>query len=200
MIMAITRMRNSRCQLLWLFFALLLNTSFGFVPGGGFIGRQRARCAVNAECTKGDGPISILREAAYTRKVGKEDVISALEQLNMKRFATKVSKQSISGKWELVFSSLIGSGYFPVKELCDFYGFTLTSSWGPITLGEFKGSSRIVSEKPLVVEFENEEYALGPLSFKVPSKTRNYRFMYVDDKFAVATSSNGGFTLLKREI
>ena len=79
-----------------------------------------------------------------------------------------------------------------------FNGFTLKSSWGPLPLGGFVGTSRVISEKPLIVEFENEAYVLGPLRIGVPAKTRNYRFVYADADIAVAISSSGGSTLLKK--
>ena len=142
--------------------------------------------------------MEILKKATLTRAVEKEVVIVAVEELQRKNKEMKIPKQVIVGEWELVFSSLIGAGYFPIKELCDFNGFTLKSSWGPLPLGGFVGSSRVISEKPLIVEFENEAYVLGPLRIGVPAKTRNYRFLYADADIAVAISSSGGSTLLKK--
>ena len=179
---------------------LLMLPGLSLAPVRGSKRRVSTQCtALNGNRNSAD-PISTLREAIYTRKVDKEDVIAAVEQLDMKNGKKKIPKQRVSGKWELVFSSLIGSGYFPVKETCDFYGFSLISSWGPIPLGGFEGSSRIASEKPLIVEFENEAYVLGPLRIRVPPKPRSYRFLYTDNEFAVAISSSGGSTLLRKEM
>ena len=152
-------------------------TGFGFSLARGIKSRELTLCTAKFGDREDTDSISILRKATYTRKVDKEEVVAAVERLDVKNGNKKISKQSISGKWELVFSSLIGSGYFPVKETCDFYGFSLVSSWGSIPLGGFEGSSRIVSEKPLIVEFENDAYLLGPLRLQVPPKTRNYRFL-----------------------
>jgi hypothetical protein len=90
-----------------------------------------------------------LRSASRYRDVEKALVISAIAALE-ESAAPPIDPELVSGRWELVFSSLIGSGYFPVKEVCDFYKFELCSSWGPISLGGFEGVSRIACKAPLV--------------------------------------------------
>ena len=104
------------------------------------------------------------------------------------------------GKWELIYSSIIPGGYFPVTEIADFYGYSLTSSWGPLPLGGFLGKSAVLSEEsPAVIEFSSDAYRLGALKLDIKApKSRSYTFLYVDDYFAVARSSSGGGTLLKR--
>lgn len=89
-----------------------------------------------------------LQSAALHRNIDKRRVIECIE--GIESAPSSSSPESLKGTWELVFSSLIPSGYFPIQELCDFYAFSLRSSWGPIPLGGFVGDSRITSAKPLV--------------------------------------------------
>ena len=87
--------------------------------------------------TKNSIDIDIIRDAILYRKVSKENVINSIANIEKNSInpKKKISSKAIEGKWELVFSSLIPSGYFPIIEICDFFEFSLTSSWGPIPLG-----------------------------------------------------------------
>ena len=135
------------------------------------------------------------------RNVSKEIIIQAIQSIERESSSIahkRVPKEFLRGDWELVFSSLISSGYFPIKEVCSFYeGFELNSSWGPFSLGGFRGDS-LISDLPLVVEFQSRVFKLGPLTVKVPPKPRSYRFLFIDDLIAVALSSSGGKTILQR--
>lgn len=111
-------------------------------------------------------------------------------------------------------------GYFAIREVCDFYGFSLKSS-----LGGFIGPSKVSSKVPLVVEYENREFKLGPIGtmisshndilttlmyillnvaqlnisgVEVPPIVRSYRFIHVDQTLAIARTSSGGGTILRR--
>ena len=148
--------------------------------------------------------INILREACLDRNRSTEDVNTAISSLESPSSDLKVCCTDMKGKWELVYSSLIPNGYFPVREICDFYGYTLVSSFGILPLGRFRGDSKVLSEtKPAVIEFNTNIYKLGPLVVDSTKKNkdkpaRTYTFLYVDNEVAVARSSTGGGTLLKR--
>lgn len=142
--------------------------------------------------------IEKLRSACDTRSVPSADIIAAINEVESASF--DLSCTDMKGSWELIFSSLIPGGYFPVCEICDFFGYSLTSSWGPLPLGGFKGSSAVISEtKPATIEFTSDSYLIGGIKFDLKEpKKRSYTFLYTDDNFAVARSSSGGGTLLKK--
>ena len=95
--------------------------------------------------------IDRLGTAATSRTVEKALVIEAIDKIEGGlSYLPRIDPSALRGEWELVFSSLIGPGYFPITEVCDFYKFSLKSSWGTLPLGSFEGSSRLASEKPLV--------------------------------------------------
>ena len=141
--------------------------------------------------------VQTLTTATLEKSIATDDVktaINVLESLD----ATTVTKE-LQGKWELVYSSLIPSGYFPVQEVADFFGYSLTSRFGPLPLGGFYGDWEITSEtNPCVIRFTTTEYRLGPVKLKLKGKERSYTFLYADKDIAVARSSTGGGTLLKR--
>ena len=66
--------------------------------------------------------IDLLREATFNRNIAADLVMRTVESLKGDK---KLSKDLLRGKWELVFSSLIKGGYFPITEVADFYGFSL---------------------------------------------------------------------------
>ena len=77
-----------------------------------------------------------LQTAITYKNVPKEKVIDIIKDLTSSPLSSSnIKKSQIEGKWELIFSSLIPSGYFPIIEICDFFEFSLKSSWGPIPLG-----------------------------------------------------------------
>ena len=142
--------------------------------------------------------IEKLRSACDTRSVPSAEIIASINEVESASF--DLSCTDMKGSWELIFSSLIPGGYFPVSEICDFFGYSLTSSWGPLPLGGFRGSSVVISEtKPATIEFSSDAYLLGSIKFDLKQpKKRSYTFLYADDNFAVARSSSGGGTLLKK--
>lgn len=139
-----------------------------------------------------------LRIASQSRNIAPEVVKTAIDQLESSKIAVKCSE--LKDKWELIYSTIIPGGYFPVTEICDFYGYTINSSWGFLSLGGFTGRSEIISESnPAVIQFSSDIYRLGEWEFKLNNaKSRSYTFLYVDEHIAVARSSSGGGTLLKR--
>jgi hypothetical protein len=148
-----------------------------------------------------DGVLNILQEAAMTREVPASDVASKFEELQQLLADNNKAKVSMmKGKWELVYSSLIPSGYFPVFELVDFFGYSLESSFGPIPLGLIEGDFEVVSESnPATIKFTSKSLSFGPLKFK-QNNSRSYTFLHTGSDFAVALSSSGGKTLLKKQI
>jgi hypothetical protein len=144
--------------------------------------------------------IEFLRDACETRKVPSTDIARIIDQIESLKLDVECS--DMRGSWELVYSSLIPGGYFPVCEIADFFGYSLTSSWGPLPLGGFRGKSTIISQtKPATIEFSSEMFKLGGLEINLKEpKQRSYTFLYSDSLIAVARSSSGGGTLLKRVI
>ena len=149
--------------------------------------------------------LEILSAAADTREVDRKIVIDSINRLEKMNSKVNLDPKLLEGKWELIFSSIPGgaangfliggffNGYFAIKEVIDFYAFTLTSP-----LGGFKGPSRIVSKSPLIIEYEYREFRIGPIGQEVPSNIRNYKFIYLNKAIAIARISSGGATLLKK--
>lgn len=68
--------------------------------------------------------INELKEACKDRKlISSEQVAFAIAYIETVFLSTEAV--SLQGKWELVYSSLIPGGYFPVCEICDFYGYSI---------------------------------------------------------------------------
>ena len=149
--------------------------------------------------------LEILSAAANTREVDRKTVIDSINRLEKINSKINVDPKLLEGRWELIFSSIPGgaangfliggffNGYFSIKEVIDFYAFTLTSP-----LGGFKGPSRVASKSPLIIEYEYREFRIGPIGQEVPSNIRNYKFIYVNKDIAIARISSGGATLLKK--
>jgi hypothetical protein len=137
------------------------------------------------------GQIDNLRAASFDRSIDPEVINTAIEQLESSKLDVKCS--DLRNKWELIYSTIIPGGYFPVTEICDFYGYTINSSWGFLSLGGFTGKSVILSESnPAVIQFSSDIYRLGGLEFKLNNaKPRSYTFLYADECIAVARSSSG---------
>ena len=144
-----------------------------------------------------DEEIRLLRLAGLSKNVPKDEVKQSIQSLEEKGSTT--TSQSLRGKFELIYSSLIPSGYFPVTETADFYGYSLTSRFGPISLGGFFGDYEVMSEtNPSIIRFTTTTAKFGPLTLKLKGKERSYTFLYSDKDIAVARSSTGGLTLMKR--
>jgi hypothetical protein len=112
--------------------------------------RSRSCALQMKSCSSYDDLLNRLRRVAVARDVEKGCAIEAINILEKEIALPAVEPNAVRGEWELVFSSLIGPGYFPITELCDFYKFSLVSSFGPIPLGSFIGESKVTSERPLV--------------------------------------------------
>lgn len=68
-----------------------------------------------------DEEIRLLRLAGLWKNVTKEVVKQSIQSLEEKGSTT--TSQNLRGKFELIYSSLIPSGYFPVSETANFYGY-----------------------------------------------------------------------------
>jgi hypothetical protein len=141
--------------------------------------------------------VEVLKQATLQRDVGASEVKNLLESaaLGAKQ---KIDSKKLAGQWELVYSSLLPSGYLPLKEVVDFYGYTLTSAYGFLPLGTIEGDSSITATAPLTVTFQNKSIRFGPVKMNMKSDAKFYEFQYIDDAIAVAKSSSGGFSLLKK--
>lgn len=154
-----------------------------------------------------DSAIDVLRRAAETKEVDRQIVVESIRTLATKKNPT-IDPEAIRGKWELIFSSIPGgaangflvggffNGYFAIKEVVDFYAFSLDTS-----VGGFIGPSQVASTSPLVIEYEYKKFIplnIGPLGQEVPPNVRSYTFIYVDDGLAVARIDTGGATLLRK--
>lgn len=160
-----------------------------------------ARSSLHAvTSTETERSINFLRDACESRKVPSAEVARFIDQIESLK--ADVDCSEMRGSWELVYSSLIPGGYFPVCEIADFFGYSLTSSWGPLPLGGFRGKSTVLSQtKPAIIEFSSDMYKLGGIEINIKEpKQRSYTFLYADGSIAVARSSSGGGTLLKRVI
>ena len=137
--------------------------------------------------------LDTLRRACETRDVLPDDIVSSINEIEMA--AKDVKCIDMRGKWELIYSSIIPGGYTPIAEVVDFYGYSYTSPFG-----RFEGKSTVVSEtNPAVIEFSSNLYKLGPIKINIKDpKVRSYTFLYVDQYFAVARSSSGGGTLMRK--
>jgi hypothetical protein len=156
-----------------------------------------------------ENALATLRDCAYhrerksssdgsLRRPLKEEVEEAMDTIE-RDYTPKTIESDIKGQYELVYSSLIPQGYFPIEEVCDFKAFTLTSKFGFLPLGQFQGESSIMREKPLEIEFYSERFKLGPLELQTSPKPRSYVFLYAGEDFAFARSKpSGGRTVLRR--
>lgn len=152
--------------------------------------------------------VQLLTEAAEQRSVSSAVVAQLLAEIrDLSANLNRIKSQQLQGHWELIFSTLLPMGYFPICEQVDFFGYSVQSSWGPIPLGEFSGTSTVRERPPaVVIEFITNRFSYrlsptGPLLLDMevkPSQPRSYSFLLVDETIAVAESSSGGLTLLKR--
>lgn len=180
--------------------------------------------------------LALLDKAATTRQVPPWQLLRSLQRLQSlllrsapttdQSFSSSSTLSSsgggwadvegaLTGRWELVYSSLFPGGYFSVvEEVCSFLagddkqGFALDSTvtglaWLPLRA---VGRSQVVGRSE--VGFSTHSLAVGSL-FTVPlgggggdsddnKKSKSYRFDYIGEELAVAQSSSGGVTLLKR--
>ena len=147
-----------------------------------------------------DESLIVLTDASINRKIPPLDVIQAITAVENSNLKVNCEVDQINGTWELIFSSLIKGGYFPVSEICDFRTYRLTSSWGPFPLGEITGPSTVLSKTPPIIEFSASKISFGPISIPLGRKEpRTYNFLHIGNDIAVAKSMpSGGLTLLKR--
>ena len=77
--------------------------------------------------------------------------------------------------------------------------FSLESSWGILPLGKFEGDSAVISERPLTIQFRNSAFCYGSIRLSLEKQDyKSYTFSYVSKNFAVARSSLGSVTLLRK--
>ena len=137
------------------------------------------------------------------RNVSSSSIVQAISSLEGCVSSMPGQVDDIVGDWQLIYSSLIPTGYLPLKEILQFYpDFSLTSSVFGIPLGNVIGRSDIVSESsPIQLNLTTTEFHLGPIDIvydldKV--KPKLYTFLYVDGGVCVARSSLGGYSIFKR--
>lgn len=152
-----------------------------------------------------DTNLNILKEAIFKRSINKDEIIQNIIELESKVINNNQNSKLIDlkGSWELVFSSLIPSGYFPVSEVCNFFGYSLTSNWGFISLGGFNGYSKVMNDNPVIIEFNSQEYIFPGKLLKIQlkgDKIRSYNFLFINEEYAVARSyPSNGLTLMKKK-
>ena len=155
----------------------------------------------------------ILKEAALKRNGDVQVVKNAIDTISSSS-SSKLLRSDVSlinGEYELIFSSLLPFGYFPIKEVVNFLpSFKLTSSFMllstiSIPFGSFEGVSTVVKSKaPAEISFYNKVFKLGQLSIPINEvKEKTYRFIHIDDDYIVALSlssslSSSSGTLLKK--
>lgn len=150
--------------------------------------------------------LSILKNAALNKNGDVKTVKCAIENIsnsNSKLLRSDVSL--ISGEYELVFSSILPFGYFPIKEVVNFLPyFKLTSSFINIPFGEFEGVSTVKSKAPAEITFYNKLFRFGQFEFPINKITeKTYRFLHIDDEYIVAlslgsSSASASGTLLRK--
>ena len=156
--------------------------------------------------------LSILKEAALNRNGDVQLVKNAIDTISSS--SSKLLKSDVSlinGEYELIFSSLLPFGFFPIKEIVNFLpSFKLTSSFVllstvSIPFGSFEGVSTVIKSKaPAEISFYNKVFKLGQLSIPINEiKEKTYRFIHIDDEYIVALSlsssqSSSSGTLLKK--
>jgi hypothetical protein len=195
--------------LLWASWTGALNVVVGFKTHSANAWRSsRSRSCSSSGCrlqaAKGTdasraAALEVVRQATLQRTGEKATIASAIEQLENTTTPSSVTVDDVRGEFELVWSSLIPAGFFPVQEVANFFGYSLTSRWGPVPLGGFYGDWEVTSStKPAVIKFTTTVFRLGPLSIPLKGKVRSYTFLHADDDVVVARSSTGGGTLLRR--
>ena len=129
--------------------------------------------------------LEILKTAALTRKGEVVEINKAFNTIssnsNSKLLVSDVSM--ITGDYELVYSSLLPFGFFPIKEITTFLPtFKLTSSFLFIPFGGFEGVSTIKSKTPAEITFYNTLFKLGLLEVPITEiKEKTYRYLHIDN-------------------
>ena len=176
----------------------------------------RSRTSLSSYSNGNDNVIDaliILKEAAMNRNGDVQLVKNAIDTISSSS-SSKLLRSDVSlinGEYELIFSSLLPFGYFPIKEVVNFLpSFKLTSSFMllstiAIPFGSFEGVSTVVKSKsPATISFYNKVFKLGQLSIPINDiKEKTYRFIHIDDEYIVALSlssslSSSSGTLLKK--
>lgn len=146
--------------------------------------------------------IERLRQATLFKSIPANVVKELILTLNLSENQRKqCTKQNLQGVWELVFSTLVPGCYMPVYEEADFFGYTLTSSIAKvIPLGQVYGSSKVIQDIPIRIEFSSSGIRL-PFGWDIKFNkvnTRIYDFLYIDSDICIAKSSSGGYSLLRK--
>lgn len=151
--------------------------------------------------------IAILHQAAELQNIERAQVINSILLLEKKSTTFEMEPDSLRGRWKLVFTSIPGGaangfliggffdGYFAISEVVDLYACSLDTNF----LSGFRGPpSKVVSKSPLVIEYLYTNFKVGPILNEIPPNVRSFSFIYVDDVIAVARTSTGAATLLRR--
>jgi len=165
------------------------------------------------DAASGTPRVNQVRTLLQKRKIADcmhvSELIDAIEGAGEGRIPTVDEVHASS--WELQYSSLIPSGWFPIKEVVDFRpDFRLTSSFGALPLGTISGTSSVVSEdsagspESLTIRFVGTSIAFGPISFPLQQKPKTYTFFHMDApasapgnvRIVLSRSSSGGGTIL----
>lgn len=151
-------------------------------------------------------------------------IIRLQSSLVARSVAPSATADDLKGRWELVYSSLMPGGYFrQPREVCEFLGgedglgFSLDScfeglpSWVPSWRAQ--GRSQVTGDQAVEVQFAVQEMVVKRgtdnsghaenrnrnwFSFKMNGHPKSYKFLYVGNEIAVAQSSAGGWSLLRR--
>jgi len=147
-----------------------------------------------------ESDVSKLDEASRSKSVPFEEMECLMSRI-LEKASKKQTLAAVEGRWELIFSTSFGSGYLPVAEI-----FTtlpsegiarIDTTWGPLPLGSILGASDW-DEKTSTVTFTFNEIKLGPISIPKQQDPKTYNFFWMNDELALAKSSAGGITLLKK--
>ena len=140
-------------------------------------------------------------------------MVKAVQTIERTYKAKPAIESSTKGKWQLVFTNnpnafesgfLLGGfldGYFGSKEevvFCDKGKITLKG--GLLSPGRYQGDSEFISSKPLTLEYIFKDFKVGLIGQDGMGQiTRQYRFLYVDERMAVTRIlPSGACAILKK--
>lgn len=198
-----------------------LGTTIGFINAAmtiksstsGYNSRQhrvswRLLCMNSKETALG-----IVEAAVQTRNIDKQEVVRALQMLERSYKDKPIPETAIKGQWELVFTNsalaqeagfLLGGylgGYFPTREVINFNDNGIITLKGGF-LSRYQGESKIVSSRPLILEYVFKDFKIGPIGQDgMAQKVRGYQFIYIGDVNGITVTRilpSGSYAILKR--